>query len=290
MPSLPYNFLYTSTHMTYSIFMQFFCYHNGTFVLQNSFGIPSSLLGFTRGYAAFELIRTYDFTPFYLQEHLKRLENSAKTFLLEFPSHLEEIIDRLIKKNNHPNVVIRIYLSEDESGKSHVILFSEPIVFPDKKFYEKGMPVVTTSYTRTFPLVKSTCYLSAIIALKEAALQNAEDALFTNGEGHLLEFTKSNFFAVVQGTLYTPKEGVLFGITRAIVIELAKQLCLDVKEDVIHKKDLPFIEEAFSTSTIREILPISKIDQTEIRLGPITKKLQSAFLTLKSNLKIDCLL
>ncbi len=273
--------------MDYSNFMQFFCYHNGSFIPQNKFTLPSSILGFTRGYAAFELIRTYGFSPFYLKEHLLRLQNSAKTFLLDFPKNLEEIVYALIKKNNHPDVVIRIYLSEDEVRKSHLIIFSDPIALPDTKFYETGLPVITTSLTRTFPLVKSTCYLSAIIALKEAAKQDAEDALFMNAEGHLLEFTKSNFFAVIDGTLYTPKEGMLFGITRSIVIELANKLSIPIKEDFIRIKDLPLIEEAFSTSTIREILPISRINQTKIALGPITKKLQSAFTSeVQENLAI----
>jgi branched-chain amino acid aminotransferase len=116
-----------------------------------------------------------------------------------------------------------------------------------------------------------------MIALKVAAKEGAEDALFTNDAGHLLEFTKSNFFAVINGTLYTPKEGMLFGITRAIVLNLANELSIPIKEDLIHIKDLHLIEEAFSTSTIREILPISRINQTKLSLGPITKRLQSAF-------------
>ncbi len=257
--------------------MQFVCYHNGQFIPQTSASVSTTDLGFTRGYAAFELIRTYGYTPFYLKEHLERFENNAKALLLSYPNHVEKIVYQLIEKNNCPDLVIRLYLSEDESGKSHFLILADPIQVPPKEQYENGISVITSAYTRHFHLVKSTCYLAAILALKEANNQKKEDALFKNSQGHLLELTKSNFFAVIDGILYTPKEGILFGITRAIIINLANELSIPIKEAEIPISLIPNMSEAFSTSTIREILPITQIDSQKIPLGPITKKLSQAF-------------
>lgn len=257
--------------------MQFFCYHNGQFRPQTSASVSTTDLGFTRGYAAFELIRTYGYTPFYLKEHLERFKKNASALLLNYPDNVEKIVYQLLEKNNCQNLVIRLYLSEDESGKSHFLILCDPILVPPREQYENGIAVITSSHTRHFHLIKSTCYLAAILALKEAAQKKAEDALFKNSQGHLLEFTKSNFFAVIDGTLYTPKDEILFGITRAIVINIAQELSIPVKEAPINIEALPNISEAFSTSTIREILPISQIDSQKIPLGPITQKLAQSF-------------
>ncbi len=257
--------------------MQFFCYHNKQYIPQIAASILISDLGFTRGYAAFELIRTYNFTPFYLKEHLERFKKNACTLRLEYPNNVEEVIHTLLEKNKQKNLVIRLYLSEDESGKSHFLVLCDPINTPTKDQYDNGIAVITTHHMRHFYQIKSTCYLAAILALKDAANQNAEDAIFTNPQGHLLELTKSNFFAVIDGTLYTPKNEILIGITRSIVIDRAMELSIPLKEESISLSQLPYIEEAFSTSTIREILPISKIDTQIIPLGPITKTLQLIF-------------
>jgi branched-subunit amino acid aminotransferase/4-amino-4-deoxychorismate lyase len=257
--------------------MQFFCFQNGTFLPQKEAKLEITNLGFTRGYCAFELFRTYEYTPFFLAAHLKRLEHTASRLLLKYPDNLESIIDTFLEKNRHPNLVVRLYLSEDESGKSQILILCDPIQLPPKKHYLEGIPVITTELTRHFHHIKTTCYLAALVALKEASKKQAEDALFTSSDGHLLEFTKSNFFAVINGTLYTPKEGVLFGITRSIVIQLANECNIPLIEGPIPKIALPTISEAFSTSTIREILPISSIDSIPIKLGPITKTLQDLF-------------
>ena len=266
--------------------MQFFCYHNGQFKPRVDVSVSTTDLGFTRGYAAFELIRTYGYTPFYLKEHLERFKNNANALLLNYPDNVEKIVYELLEKNNCQDLVIRLYLSEDESGESHFLILCDPIQVPPREQYENGIAVITSSHTRHFHLIKSTCYLAAILALKEAAKKKAEDALFKNSQGHLLEFTKSNFFAVINGTLYTPKDEILLGITRAIVINLAQQLSIQVIEAPIRIEELPNITEAFSTSTIRELLPISQIDSQKLPLGPITQTLSQAFPsgTLQTNI------
>lgn len=260
--------------------MQFVCYQNGQFLSEVS--LPPTTLGFTRSYAAFELFRTYNYVPFQLKEHLDRLKNSASILGIHYPENVEEVVEALLKKNHYKDLLVRIYLSEDEiSGKSHFLALTGPIPTPPKEHYEQGIPVITTPLSRQFPLVKSTCYLSAIIALKEATKMRAEDALFKSSEGALLEFTKSNFFGVLDGTLYTAGDGVLLGITRNLVIQLAKKLSIPFQEKPLHYSALPSLQEAFSTSTTREVLPISHIDGIPIPLGPITKQLQKSFLILR---------
>lgn len=263
--------------------MQFVCYQNGNFLPQTEVSLPINTLGFTRGYAAFELFRTYDGLPFLFKEHLARLKTSAHALLLEYPEHVEEVVQQLVAKNPYPNLIFRLYLSEDKRGKSHFLALCNQVPLPPQEHYEQGIPIITTSLARHFHSVKSTCYISAILALKEAAKQKAEDALFKNPSGHLLELTKSNFFAIQNGTLYTPKEEILLGITRNIVLVLAHKLSIPVHEGPIPHSSIPSLEEAFSTSTIREILPISSIDQYPIPLGPITQQLQQAFTALTKN-------
>ncbi len=257
--------------------MQFFCYHNGLFLPQIEAVISVKNLGFTRGYAAFELFRTYGKEPFYLKEHLERLKKNAALLKLNYPNNTFEIIAELLEKNPFDDIVIRIYLSEDESGKPDFLALADPIQLPPIAHYETGIKIITTSLTRHLYPIKSTSYTAALIALKEAAEVNADDAIFLSKDHHLLELTKSNFFAVINGTLYTPKDEMLLGITRAIVINLAKENGIPLKEGPIPLSSLPLITEAFSTSTIREILPITQINKQEIPLGPFTKALQEAF-------------
>ena len=256
--------------------MQFVSYQDGHFLSEVL--LPPTTLGFTRGYAAFELLRTYNFIPFCLQEHLTRLKNSAKTLQIHYPEGLDDIVYSLIEQNPYPNILIRLYLSEDEaSNKPHILALAGPLSIPTKEQYTYGIPIITTSLQRQFPLVKSTSYLPALLALKEASQKKAEDALFLSPSHHLLELTKSNFFAVFDNTLYTAPEGILLGITRSVVIKLAKELAIPFKEAPLPYTSLPHLSEAFSTSTTREILPISQIDSTKIPLGPITKHLHNAF-------------
>ena len=257
--------------------MQFFCYNNGLFLPQKDAAISITNLGFTRGYAAFELFRTYGKEPFYLKEHLERLKKNAALLKLNYPKNTPEIVAELLEKNPFDNLVIRIYLSEDESGKPDFLALADPIELPPPAHYENGIKIITTTLMRHLYPIKSTSYLAALIALKQAAENNAEDALFLSPENNLLELTKSNFFAVINGTLYTPKDEMLLGITRGIVIKLAKELQIPFKNAPINLSSLPQITEAFSTSTIREILPITQINTQKIPLGPITKTLQEAF-------------
>jgi len=256
--------------------MQFVCYQNGEFLSQVDF--PLTSLGFTRGYAAFELLRTYNYHPFCLEEHLERFQRTAKKLRLPYPDHAEWVVHTLIEKNNSPNLLIRLYLSEDElSQKPHFLALTGPLTVPTETQYRDGIAIITTNLERQFPEIKTTSYLPAILALKEATDQGAEDAIFVNKQGELLELTKSNFFAVFKNKLYTATEGVLHGITRGVVLELAKELSLPIETTPLPLSAIPYFEEAFATSTIREVLPISKINSTPIPLGPIAERLRLAF-------------
>ena len=256
--------------------MQFVCYQNGEFC--SNIELPATHLGFTRGYAAFELLRTYNYVPFRLQEHLERFQRTAKKLLLPYPDSIEFAVHSLIEKNDLPDLLIRLYLSEDEiSGEPHFIALTGPVPIPSEKQYLEGITIITTSLERQFSDIKTTAYLSAIIALKEAASQGAEDALFVRKSGDLLELTKSNFFGVFKNKLYTSEEGVLHGITRNVVLEIAHELSIPVEKSALPLSLVPYLEEAFATSTTREILPISKINSTPIPLGPIAQALRSQF-------------
>ncbi|MBS0586260.1 MAG: aminotransferase class IV [Verrucomicrobia bacterium] len=253
--------------------MSYVGYYNGAFLKECDIHLPIDNLAFTRGYSAFELLRTYKQEPFYLEAHLERF--FASIALLELPKptvNLEEIIQRLLILNPNEEFVFRLYWSEDLL----VILTGKVVELPPS-LYQNGIAVMTTPLARTIPLAKTTNYLAGQIALKQASRLGADEALYTNQEDELLELTRANFFCVMEDKLYTPKEGILFGITRRVVIEAAKELGIEVVEGPIEKKEIPHFKEAFLTSTLKEVLPISKIDSFAIPMGPLAKELRAAF-------------
>ena len=254
------------------------CYLDGQFFSQSELPLPITNLAFTRGYAAFELFRTYNFKPFYLKEHLQRFEKSSQLLLLEPPRHIEKSVQSFLENNPYTDLVVRLYLFEDESEQTHFLILCNKVVPLDPSLYTQGISVITTHFRRQFHLAKSTNYLAASVALKEAKKKQCFDAIFQSEQDELLELTKSNLFCVIGQTLYTANKQILSGITRGIVLQLAKKLSIAVKEQSLFSYQIPQIEEAFCTSTTREILPISKINETQIQtVGPITKRLQQAF-------------
>jgi branched-chain amino acid aminotransferase len=264
--------------------MQFFCYQNGRIVQTSEIQISHKNLAFMRGYGVFELFRTYEKNPFYLEEHLTRLKNGAHKLNLNVPENIKNIIEKLIQLNQADDLVYKIYLTENENGESELLIVAENIPQIPAEDKDNGIHVILTRNLRVLPEIKSTSYLAAIHALKEAKKQNATDAIYVNQKSELLELTRANFFAVIGKIIYTPKNEILHGITRNIVIELSNELNLKLKETTILENDIPYFDEAFCTATTKEIQPIKQIEGIKIPIGEITKKLQKKFeLKVQSN-------
>ncbi|HCI81356.1 MAG TPA: hypothetical protein DHW02_16885 [Ktedonobacter sp.] len=176
-------------------------------------------------------------------------------------------------------------VSEDgilPSGKPTLAVLITPLPESDMERFARGQKVITSSLQRVSPEAKTTNYVAAVRSLKEAAKRDAVDALFVNEQGHVLEGTRSNFFVFRGDTLVTPREGVLIGVTRNTVLELAHGR-FPIEERPILLTELPLVDEAFITSSSREITPIVQIDNLVIgngKPGPRTYELEQRFIEM----------
>ena len=245
-----------------------------------------------RGYSAFEALRTYNRRPFHLEEHLKRLYRSAKLIELPIPwpaSFIAGVIHEIIERNSYTHAAIRLLVTGGESedsitptGQPTLVVMITPLGERDMQRFARGIKLITTRLQREAPEAKTTNYMAAVRALKEAAKHDAADALFVNSDGHVLEATRSNFFIFRGNTLVTPREGVLYGITRNVVLELAHGR-FTIEERPIMLDELPLTEEAFISSSSKEITPVVQIDDQHIgngKPGGRTYELEQRFIEL----------
>jgi len=262
---------------------------NGKFVKENQAKIKINDLGLIRGYGIFDYLRTYNKIPFHLREHLARFFNSAKELNLKIPYsqyEFKKIIFELIKKNkNLKEMSFRVILTGGETldGKtskrpSFFIIVNSPHFYP-KKFYQKGIKLITLNYFREFPETKSLNYAFAIANWGKVLQKNAQEILYVF-KNKVYEASTSNFFIVKNKIVYTPKQNILQGITKKVVINLAQKNNIKVKEKEIYLNQVFNAKEAFITATDKEIMPVCQIDNKKIGSqipGEITKKLMRIF-------------
>lgn len=264
-------------------------YLDGRWVESKNLKISVFDLSVLRGFGVFDFLRTYQQKPFCLKEHLDRLFKSAKIFGIKIPKtkkEMEKIILTGIKKNRKGELNIRILITGGigpdslTPGKPSVIVIFTPAVAYPLEYYQRGVKVVTFKTKRRLPEGKSLNYLMAILSLKKAKKQKAVEAIYIDKAGKIYEGTTSNFFAVIDGRLITPKKDILEGITRKVVINLAKKLKILVTEGNLFLNEIKKFSEAFLTSSSKEIMPVVRIDNVLIgdgKVGPITKKLMEEF-------------
>jgi len=270
---------------------------DGNWVRDDDMKISVHDIAFLRGLAVFDFLRTYDRKPFTLADHVTRLLNSARLMGLLLDSTpnyytregIEEIVHEGIRKNPHlPELYIKLYFTGGASLDGYNItapptfaaLFLPAGTYPAEN-YTQGLKITTMKYERFLPRIKSTSYMAAIVGSRDAKAKGAHDALFITTDGkHILEGTTQNFFGVMDNKLYTAKDGMLEGITRKVVLQLAEAEGIPAVVDVLPTEMIPRFQEAFITSTTREITPIVKVDDLVIgdgSPGPITKRLMAAF-------------
>lgn len=265
-------------------------YIDGAWVHPNEATISINDVAVLRGYCAFEALRTYNRRPFHLDEHLRRLVRSAELIELDMSYSSDEIaaiIREVIVRNEYEHAAIRILVTGGESedgvlpsGKPVLAVLITGLGERDMQRFARGIKLITSNLQRINPEAKTSSYVSAIRSLKEAARRGASDALFVNERGHVLEGTRSNFFVLHGNTLITPHDGVLIGITRNVVLELAEGR-FTIEERPILLEELPQIDEAFVTSSSKEITPVVQIDDIVIgegRPGPRTYELEQRFI------------
>ncbi|MBI5955783.1 MAG: aminotransferase class IV [Chloroflexi bacterium] len=251
-------------------------YINGEFLPEDEAKVSVLDLGLLRGYGVFELLRTYSGKPFRLKEHLERLKNSADQIGLRLPKSPEEIakvVDELLVQNRFHEANIKIILTGGVSpdqitplGTPSLFVLAYPATSYPAEFYTEGVKVVTVRIERFLATSKTINYIPAILALSQARKQEAVEALYVNKKGEVLEGTTSNFFVFKNKILITPKEGILLGISRQVVLELAKKE-YKVTLRPIKYEELGSIDEAFLTASNKEVMPVVRIDDMVVGSG-----------------------
>jgi len=255
--------------------------------------------GLLYGDGIFEGIRIYDGCIYRLDEHLERLEKSAKALLLDLPWSRAEISDAVAEsciangiRDGYIRLVITrgvgsLGLSPKTCSNPQLIVIADKISLYPQEYYENGLKIITVATRRTSPaalppMIKSLNYLNNILAKIDAMNAGFMEALMLNDQGNVAECTGDNFFLVDKGTLITPpvSSGSLAGITRGGVIDAAKELGIPLVETNVNRYDVWVSDEMFLTGTAAELVPVVEVDARRIgsgKPGPITLRLLEVF-------------
>lgn len=274
-------------------------YLNGEFVRREEAKVSVFDHGFLYGDGIFEGIRCYEGNVFRLDDHLKRLYESALSIMLEIPLSFEEMkaaVVETIRKNQLKNSYIRLVVSRGEGDlgldprnckKPNVIIIADQIKLYPQELYDNGMEIVTIPTRRNIPdalnpKIKSLNYLNNILAKIEAARAGVMEALMLNTEGYVCECTGDNVFIVKNGRVVTPPTylGALDGVTRRVIMEICRDLGVECSEQPFTRHDVFVADECFLTGTAAEIIPVTKLDGRPIgtgKPGPMTKRLIEEF-------------
>jgi branched-chain amino acid aminotransferase len=258
--------------------------------------------GLLYGDGVFEGMRSYGGKVFRMEEHLDRLWDSAKGIWLEIPmtkEALAEAVGDTLKANHIQDGYIRLVvtrgagtlgLDPNKTSNPQVIIITDSITMYPAEMYENGMTIITSSVLRNHPAalsprIKSLNYLNNILAKIEGLQAGCVEALMLNHKGEVAECTGDNLFLVRDGVLQTPPldAGILEGITRNAVIELAQELGIPVREMALTKHDVYIADECFLTGSAAEVIPVVKVDSRMIgngSPGPISRQLKEKFFKL----------
>jgi branched-chain amino acid aminotransferase len=270
-----------------------FSYFNGQVLLVDQTALGIKDLAILRGYGLFDYFRTYNGRPFQWDLYWKRFQNSAASLLLTIPLPKDEIyaiVLELIKKQGGGDCAIRFLLTggyaEDSINASepNFVILTEDIHHVSEATYLAGISVLSYAYVRDLPHVKSIDYKHLIMAQPALKNANAQDIMY-HVNGDVSELSRSNVFMVKGQKLYTPKHNILNGITRQVVIELART-DFEIIETDISLAELLIADEIFTTSSTKKILAITQIDQHKIGsgiMGPKTSLLLQKFNDLIQN-------
>ncbi len=265
-------------------------YVDGVFVPEDQAVISVKDLAVLRGFGVFDFLITYNKRPFYLEAHVKRLQNSADKIGLKLNhtgAQICEIVEETVRRNtHHEESNIRILytggISSDgvtPEGNGKLLVMVTPKLELPGWWYTDGVKIITLDIERFIPGAKSTNYLSAVWALQQAHQEGAIESIYVDRHHRLLEGTTTNFFFFKEGKLITPPSDILPGITRSVILELVKDH-FEVQLRDVHKEELETMEEVFITASNKEVVPVIQIDQTGIgdgKPGEKTRKVMRLF-------------
>ncbi len=275
-------------------------YINGEFVPKSEAKVSVFDRGYLYGDGVFEGIRCYNGRVFRLDQHLERLYRGAKAIALDIPltpEELKDVIIETVRRNELRGCYIRVVVSRGEGDlglnpmschtPATIVVIASHIALYPKEVYERGLELVTCTTRRNLPAalnpeIKSLNYLNNILARIEVVRAGAHEGLMLNHLGYVAEATGDNVFIVRGCVLRTPPAhiGILEGITRQVVLELAEGMDLPVREEALTLYEVYTADECFLTGTAAEIVPVSQADGRIIgdgKPGPITKRLMERF-------------
>ena len=264
-----------------------YCYFDGKIIPISKARISPDDLGVLRGYGVFDFLRTYNGRPFHLEEHFERFKNSAKEVGLKVPVsyvEVEKAIFSLLKKNRVVDGSFRLVMvgGQTTSGllaqKPVFYILGEEVYEPSKKELTSGVRLITHEYMRYVPEAKTTNYIEAVRMQNEKNKKKAYEILYVNN-GHIFECSTSNIFLIKGTTLITPLEGILGGITREVILELAAPY-FKIEERPVSISEINEADEIFISGTNKKVLPVVTVDEIKIgngKVGEQTKILQALF-------------
>jgi branched-chain amino acid aminotransferase len=255
--------------------------------------------GFTYGDSVYEVLRTYGGRAFEPGRHIRRLRRSAARLGFDVPASDAQLLaqaDALLARAPGGESYIRIIVTRGVGDCSYnfdrvqgptVVMIQKPLPPYPARHYQEGITVAAVGVRRNHPraldpAIKSSNLLNNILAVREAQARGADEPVLLNQEGFLAEGASTNVFVAKAGSLRTPplSAGILAGITREVVLELIVSLGIACREEPLHVEDLLGADEAFMTSTTREVVPVQRVDETPVgdgRPGLITRRVMQAF-------------
>ncbi len=255
--------------------------------------------GLLYGDGVFEGIRLYSGNLFRLEEHLERLEYSARAILLQLPIGREELtraVADTCRANGLQDGYIRLVVTRGVGDlglspwlctRPTVFVIASRISLYPEEYYENGLAIVTVPSRRIGPAtlppaIKSLNYLNNILAKIEARQFGAQEAVMLNDQGYVAECTADNIFIVHRGEILTPaaSHGALKGITRGAILDIAAEIGIPAREANLTRYDVWCADECFLSGTGAEVIPVVKLDGRVIgagRPGPVTQRVAAAF-------------
>jgi branched-chain amino acid aminotransferase len=274
-------------------------FFNGDWIPASQARISPLDHGFLYGDGVFEGIRAYAGRVFQLPAHMARLYASAKTLMLTIPLSPEEMSAKVLESvriNHLQDAYIRLVVSRGVGDlgldprscfEPTVLIMADQIQLYPESYYQKGLALASVSLRRPSgdvlnTAVKSLNYLNSILAKIEANLRGVPEVVLMNQQGYVVEGTGDNIFIVKEGGLVTPppSAGILNGITRQVILRLAREAGLDTREENFTLHDLYNADECFMTGTAAEVVPAVSCDGRTIgtgTVGPVTRRLMDLF-------------
>ncbi|MEN3338613.1 MAG: branched-chain amino acid aminotransferase [Acidobacteriota bacterium] len=275
-------------------------YVNGRIARAEDAVIPVYDHGFLYGEGIYETLRTYDGVPFLYDRHVRRLRASAAHLALDVPFSDDALLgwihDTIAAAGEMDEAYIRVLLTRGVGELTYdvratpspsLVIIVKPLDEPPARILTEGITISLVPILRNHPgsvnpIIKSNNLLNNALAMQDANRRGAEEALMCNYRGELAECSQANFFLVRKGAALTPASGagLLEGVTRAFLFEVGLDVGVDVRSETLRPEDLDTADEAFITSTTRELSPVTRIDDRIIgdgRPGPVTMKLLEGY-------------